>query len=384
MSTVESKILQSWAYLSAVAEGPCSELLDFISQVGPVEATERIKRRDISSEILLRRTAARSGKDFSQQHLSIIDKLGGRFLTPDDEQWPAWRFLAFDGVLARESEQCRRPVALWVLGSGNVVDATDFSVSVVGTRAVSGYGEHVAADFSSELSTAGMSIVSGAAYGVDGVAHRAALGVGGTTIAVLACGVDQAYPAAHSALLHRISQNGLVISEYVPGTRPARHRFLARNRLVAALSDAVIVIEAGSRSGAANTAAWARRLGKAVCAVPGPVTAPSSVGCHRLIQEGARLVTSAAEVMEEAGRIGDLAPSPPRSKTKLDNLSEEQRWVYEALPLSGAAIPAFISQESAVPIAQVRAALPMLEMFGLAINSMNGWQRCDQVGDKQR
>src|SRR6185312_6809092 len=141
-----------------------------------------------------------------------------------------------------------------------------------GTRASTAYGEHVAVDLAEGLCERGIAVVSGGAFGIDGAAHRGALGVDGSTVAVLAGGVDVPYPAGHSALLHRIYRAGLVVSEYPPGVRPARHRFLVRNRLVAALSGATVVVEAGLRSGAANTAAWARALGRVVCAVPGPVT----------------------------------------------------------------------------------------------------------------
>ena len=134
----------------------------------------------------------------------------------------------------------------------------------------------------------------------------------GITVAVLAGGLDIPYPAGHSALLHRIGQHGLLFTEYPPGVRPARHRFLTRNRLVAAVAGAAVVVEAGLRSGAANTAAWARALGRVVAAVPGPVTSSASAGCHALLRNGAELVTRADDVVELVGRIGELAPEEPR------------------------------------------------------------------------
>ena len=158
---------------------------------------------------------------------------------------------------------------------------------VVGSRASTAYGEHVASDLSEGLCRRGVAVVSGAAFGIDGAAHRAALAADGCTVAVLAGGLDVPYPAGHSSLMYRIRAAGLLVSEYPPGIRPARHRFLARNRLVAALSGATVVVEAGLRSGAANTAAWARALGRVVCAVPGPVTSSASAGCHALIRGGA-------------------------------------------------------------------------------------------------
>src|SRR5581483_8426457 len=144
--------------------------------------------------------------------------------------------------------------------------------------------------------------------GIDGAAHRAALAVEGVTVAVLAGGIDIPYPAGHSGLLHRIASNGLLVTEYPPGVRPARHRFLTRNRLVAAVAGAAVVVEAGLRSGAANTAAWAGALGRVVAAVPGPVTSSASAGCHALLRNGAQLVTRATDVVELVGRIGELGP----------------------------------------------------------------------------
>ena len=206
------------------------------------------------------------------------------------------------------------------------------AVAIVGTRASTAYGEHVAADLAAGLVERDVTVVSGGAYGIDGAAHRATLATDGFTVAVLAGGIDIPYPAGHAALLHRIGQQGLVVSEYPPGVRPARHRFLTRNRLVAALSGATVVVEAGARSGAANTAAWARALGRGVCAVPGPVTSSASVGCHALLRSGAELVTRAADVVELIGRVGELAPDEQRPESALDGLGEAEQRVYDALP----------------------------------------------------
>ncbi|BCN68358.1 hypothetical protein RE943_18310 [Prescottella equi] len=249
------------------------------------------------------------------------------------------------------------------------------SVAVVGTRAASSYGEHVTAEIVGDLAADGWTIVSGAAFGVDAAAHRAALGVGGLTVAVLACGVDRAYPAGHGRLLQQIARDGAVISEYPPGTSPARYRFLARNRLVAGLSEAVVVVEAGWRSGARNTATWGRRLGRPVLAVPGPVTSAASTGCHRMIREGeARLVSSAADVVEEAGPIGvdGEGLGPARA---LDVLQGDAATVYEALPAAGTCSTRELSEESGVTIERVRAVLPVLELDGFVGSDESGWFR---------
>ncbi|MDJ0109764.1 DNA-processing protein DprA, partial [Rhodococcus erythropolis] len=239
------------------------------------------------------------------------------------------------------------------------------------------YGEHVTAEIAGDLAVDGWTVISGAAFGIDGAAHRAALGVGGNTLAVLACGVDRAYPSGHARLLKQIASSGAVISEYPPGTTPAKFRFLARNRLVAALSDGVVVVEAGWRSGARNTANWARKLGRPVMAVPGPVTSASSTGCHRMIREGeAQLVSNAVDVVEASGPfgVGDSAEDAAATRD-IDALRGNSRLVYEALPGTGSRSTRELSEESGLLITQVRATLPLLELEGFASSDSSGWFR---------
>ena len=227
---------------------------------------------------------------------------------PEDAAWPreAFAACALCGAAALAP-----PVALWVRGPRSAGELSDRAVAVVGARAATGYGTHVAGELGAGLAAAGATVVSGAAIGIDGAAHRGALGVGGATVAVLACGIDRAYPAAHAALLERIAATGLVVSEYPPGSVPARHRFLVRNRLIAALGGGTVVVEAAVRSGAQRTAADTEALGRLVMAVPGAVTSGPSAGCHQLIRDGALLVTGADDVLEAVGRLGvDLAPRP--------------------------------------------------------------------------
>ena len=157
-------------------------------------------------------------------------------------------------------------------------------------------------ELSADLAGHGVSVVSGAAYGIDGAAHRAALTAGGTTIALLAGGADRPYPAGHGELIERIAASGAVVSEAPCGTTPTKWRFLQRNRLIAALSDATVVVEAGWRSGSLNTAAHAAALSRPLGAVPGPVTSAASAGCHRLLREfDARCVTNSADALELLG-----------------------------------------------------------------------------------
>ncbi|MFC3275827.1 DNA-processing protein DprA [Agromyces mediolanus] len=227
--------------------------------------------------------------------LEAAERLGARLLVPGDDAWP----------VRLDDLGMHAPLALWVRGDPGLVGA-EASLAVVGARAATGYGEQLTLDAVAGLVDRGCTIVSGGAYGIDGAAHRAALRRGGATVAVLAGGPDRLYPQGHAALLGEIVERGAVVSELPCGAAPTKWRFLARNRVIAALSDAVVVVEAGWRSGALNTAHHAASLGRPVGVVPGPVTSPASAGCHRLLREqDAVCVTDAAEMAELVGRGDD-------------------------------------------------------------------------------
>ncbi|KAB1864578.1 DNA-processing protein DprA [Microbacterium algeriense] len=247
-----------------------------------------------------------------------------RLILPGDECWPT----------AVDDLGPGRPSALWVRGDPELLVRTP-RVAIVGARAATGYGEHVAAELAGDLAATGAVIVSGGAYGIDGAAHRAALGVEGATVAFLAGGVDRAYPAGHQRLLQRIADEGALVSEPPCGTAPTKWRFLARNRLIAALGHATVVVEAGWRSGSLNTAGHAATLGRPLGAVPGPVTSATSAGCHRLLREyDAQCVTSSAEVRELWGQSvaapEDGAHDPDRVRL-LDALSTRSRRTVDDL-----------------------------------------------------
>src|SRR5271154_6895232 len=311
--------LRAWAYLSRVVEPPCAELAALVDRVGPVEAAERVRRGQVDDKLACR-TEARREIDRTANDLEWLARRGGRLITPDDDEWPMLAFAAFGGDAVAARPQGRPPLVLWAMGPARLDETAQRAAAVVGTRAATSYGEQEVA------------VVSGGAYGIDGAAHRAALAVEGVTVAVLAGGLDIPYPAGHSGLLHRIGSDGLLVTEYPPGVRPARHRFLTRNRLVAAFAGAAVVVEAGLRSGAANTAAWGRALGRVVGAVPGPVTSSASTGCHALLRAGAEVITRAEDIIEVVGRIGELAPDEPRLATPLDGLGDEERLGYEGRP----------------------------------------------------
>lgn len=365
---------RAWAYISRVAEPPNEQLAALVAGEGVVAAAERIRRGDVHDK-LRKATEARRDLDCAAEDLEVLDRMGGRLLTDGDDEWPYLAFQAFRTVDRTKRPHALPPLVLWVLGPSRLSDIQDRSAAIVGTRAATNYGEYATADLTAGLVEKEVAVVSGGAYGIDGAAHRAALASDGETVAVLAAGLDVPYPAGHSALLHRVGKQGLLVSEYPPGTRPTRRQFLTRNRLVAALGKATVVVEAGIRSGAANTAGWADALGRIVCAVPGPITSSSSIGCHVLIRDRkAILVSRAAEVVELVGRIGEFAPEHERPVSDLDGLSDDELAVYEALPGRGTRSVEEIAVTAGKPATQVLGPLTMLNVRGLAIQENGCWK----------
>jgi DNA processing protein len=363
---------RSWAYLSRVAEPPCPELAALVARSGPVEAAERVKTGKVD-EKWARRVEARRELDCAQADLDVLDRMDGRLITPNDSEWPLLSFRAFHGMANRPNGH--PPLVLWAAGPVRLGDAAARAAAIVGTRAATAYGEHVSAELAAGLVARDVAVVSGGAYGIDGAAHRAALACEGITVAVVAGGIDNPYPSGHSALFRRIRDDCLLISEYPPGTVPGRLRFLTRNRLVAALSGATVVVEAGLRSGAANTASWAKGLGRLVGAVPGPVTSAASAGCHALLRGDARLVTRADDVVDLAGRIGELAAEEPHPVGPLDALGPDEKRVYDALPSRGGHTVDEIAVTAGVPAHEVLGPLAMLEIAGLASVEAGCWRR---------
>jgi len=365
--------MRALAYLSRVVEPPCPQLAALVARLGPIETADRVKRRAVD-EPLRRLTEARHEIDCAAEDLAALARLGGRLVTTADDEWPLLAFTAFKGIDSQQRPEAHPPLALWVMGPGRLDEIAERAAAIVGTRASTTYGEHVAAELAAGLAERDVAVVSGGAYGIDGAAHRATLAADGLTVAVLAGGIDVPYPGGHASLLHRIGEDGLLVTEYPPGLRPQRHRFLTRNRLVAALSGATVVVEAGARSGAANTAAWARALGRGVCAVPGPVTSSASVGCHVLLRADATLVTRADEVVELVGRAGELAADPARPTSLLDGLGDDERRVYDAFPARGARTVDEIAVGSGLPPTQVLGPLSMLEIAGLVVCQGGRWK----------
>ncbi|MGH4015596.1 MAG: DNA-processing protein DprA [Pseudonocardiaceae bacterium] len=376
MTPGERELRRARAYLNRVAEPPAPALTELIDDVGPVRAARLVVAGKVPNRVAAE-TGARREEQRAEADLSAIAALGGRLVVPEDDEWPSEAFTCFATPTARVDERWRAPIALWMRGSARLDDLGDRAVAVVGARAATGYGEHVAADFGYGLAEDGIAVVSGAAFGIDGAAHRGALAAEGRTVAVQACGLDRPYPAGHQRLLEQVAQRGTVFSEYPPGVRPARYRFLVRNRLIAAFAAGTVVVEAGVRSGARRTAAAAAALGRIVMAVPGPITSALSVGCHLLVRdEQAVLVTRVAEVVEAVGPIGTgLAPALSIPHRCTDGLSPELLAVYEALPARAPRHPEQLTRDSGVPLQRVRSALPLLELQGLVGCGVTGWYR---------
>jgi DNA processing protein len=374
---VAREILLARAYLLRAAEPPAPHLSRLVATRGPVQAAELVRTGTAPAPVL-DETAARSHLDLAEQDLAAAEAVGARLLVPEESAWPEWPFLALDIAESRGVPWAGRPLALWVRGTVPLADCAERAVAVIGARSATAYGEHVAAEFGHGLAAVGITVVSGAAYGIDGAAHRGAIAAGGPTVAVLGCGIDKSYPAGHTTLLDRIAEVGVVVSEYPPGTPPAKHRFLVRNRLIAALAAGVVVVEAGRRSGTRNTAATAARLGRLVMAVPGPVGSSMSIGCHELLRQGdASLVTDVADIADVIGPVGtDLTEAPPADERRdTDSLDDRALRVHEALDRGMGWSANEVAVRSGVSVDRVRAVLPALELMGLAERCDTGWRR---------
>lgn len=277
------------------------------------------------------------------------------------------------------------PRCLWVRGDPWSLTRLGPSIALVGARAATGYGEHVTRELSAELAQRGFGVVSGAAYGIDAAAHRAALDAGGLTVALMAGGVDRPYPAGHVELIEAIVRTGAVVSEVPCGSSPTKWRFLGRNRLIAALSDATVVVEAGWRSGALNTANHAAQLSRPIGAVPGPITSPASAGCHRLLRDAEKevhCVTSVDEVIELVAGDGLFAmsavsraegPSDPDAEVR--PRTDDRTRVGDALSLRRVRTVDEVARRSGMAVADVQLHLGLMRLDGEVEQDGHGWRR---------
>ncbi|MGM7696665.1 DNA-processing protein DprA [Microbacterium sp. A84] len=352
----------AWGVVAEPGDGVAGAM---IAQFGAVEAL-RYGLSDSGFELseravdeARRRWRPRAQPRAVSDALRGASEVGARLLLPGDDEWPS----------GLDDLGDHAPSLLWV--RGDVAQLTRRErVSMVGARAATAYGDSIASELAGDLAASGTLIVSGGAYGIDGAAHRAALGAGGGTVAFLAGGVDRAYPAGHQQLFERIQTSGAMVSELPCGTAPTKWRFLARNRLIAALGMATVVVEAGWRSGSLNTAGHAAALGRPLGAVPGPVTSAASAGCHRLLREyDARCVTSTAEVRELLGiEIGASADS---GEVRTD---PDQLRLLDAMSARTARSSTELARISGLSEERVRSMLGMLSLDAQVQQQASGWR----------
>ncbi|MEU7556114.1 DNA-processing protein DprA [Streptomyces sp. NPDC044571] len=296
--------------------------------------------------------------------LAAAAEWGGRFICPGSPQWPSQLDDLGDA----------RPVGLWVRGRPDLRTWALRSVALVGARACTPYGAHMAQTLAAGLAERGWVVVSGAAYGIDAAAHRGALASGGATAAVLACGVDVAYPRGHTELLGRIAGQGLVLGELPPGSHPTPSRFVLRNRVIAALTRGTVVVEAAHRSGSLVTARRAAQLGRFTMGVPGPATSGLSAGVHELLRGEAVLVTDAAEVVELVGGMGELAPERRGPVLARDLLHRDTARVLEALPAGRPAQLEELALAAGTDTDEVIGRLYELHSLGFVERQGDGWR----------
>lgn len=324
------------------------------------------------------RVDAADPRRLAEEALARTHRLGARVVVPEDDEWPRQLDdlirIGTDGKDPVERDVAP-PLCLWVRGPWRLDEALDRSVAVVGSRAATSYGEYVARKIGYGLAEKDWTLVSGGAYGVDAHAHRGAMTAGGTTVVVLACGVDRPYPAGHANLFDRVVEDGLLISEWPLGAEPFKHRFLIRNRVIAALTRGTVVVEAAARSGALQTLRRARQLERPAMAVPGPVTSAMSVGCHEwLRQEGVRLVAGVPHIVEEVGRLGvDLAPVPRGPERAGDRLDPAERRLVEALLKRKALSAQALAVRAGVTLRDAMRLLPGLVVRGFAQRREHGY-----------
>jgi DNA processing protein len=368
------------------ALGPARALTVIVEQwdvdrvMDAVSAASMVDPTDEEVAIALKRWTPRLKSSIALIALQQAVRYGLSLIVPGDDNWPT----GLDDLGAHA------PLALWVRGHSSVLASAGTSIALVGARAATGYGEHVTMEASAGLVDRGYTIVSGAAYGIDGMAHRAALASSGKTIAILAGGVDRFYPSGHEALLTRITEVGAVVSELPCGQPPTKWRFLQRNRLIAAMSQATVVLEAGWRSGSLNTAGHAASLGRPLGAVPGPVTSAASAGCHRLIRDfDAQCVTNADEMAELApletgggssdgsssgGGPRDGSPSGSESDdVRGQNPHHEHTRVLDALAPRSARSVDDVASRAGLSVAEVQSVLGVLELDGAVREREAGW-----------
>jgi DNA processing / uptake protein len=364
MTTTERVARMALCALQVAAD---PRLPHLVETHGACEVWETIRRQGESTAL------GRRARGIDPEKLEAATaRSGARFLIPGDELWPAG-FVSLG--LCQLGDQGGQPLGLWVTGNPALL-AQSRAVAIVGARAATSYGLHVAGELAADLGASGWLVVSGLAFGIDSAAHRGTLAARCPTLAVMATGIDTTYPASHHGLRNQIQANGAVVTELAPGTHPLRASFLGRNRLIAALTVGTIVVEAGARSGARNTISWATELGRVTMAVPGPVTSSLSVTPHHLIREAmATLVTSAADVTALLVPLGMQEELPLRGERRpIDSLPAPLRSVREAVPAGCATGVAELALATGMTVPEVIAAAAELTELGWLEETGPGWR----------
>jgi DNA processing protein len=354
MPSADARYWVGFQHVRRIGPVRLKRLVDRFGSIGDAWAARQSDLRSVLDEASVESIVkVRAALDIDQE-MDRIARLGIEVLTLGDEGYPQ---------LLREVPN--PPSVLYV--KGELLEADIKAVSMVGTRRCTAYGRQIAASMAEDLARAGVTIVSGLALGIDGQAHRGALAGGGRTIAVLGSGVDQIYPSSHRDLARQIIENGAVISDYPPGTKPDARNFPPRNRIIAGLSRGVVVVEAPVRSGALITVDFAADYGRDVFCVPGNVMSDCSAGNHAVIRDGARLVTSAADVLDD---LGMAVPEPGKAVQQSFPMSDEERHLINHILWEPQHIDELAAAAGLTP-SQSGALLTLLELKG-AVRDIGG------------
>jgi DNA processing protein len=359
--------------LGRLGEPGDPRLASLVAELGAERVLDYLREERDATGVATDVAARLQGLD-PEADLARAERAGFRFVCPGDPEWPT-RLVDLDRCEPINGRG-GAPLGLWLRGAGRLADLAGPSVSVVGSRSATTYGVGVASAIAAHVAAEGICVVSGAAYGIDQAAHRGALAARGPTVAVLACGVDRAYPAAHKELLDYVADGGVVVSEVPPGCAPTKLRFLSRNRLIAALSLGTVVVEAAVRSGALNTAHWAGLLNRQVMGVPGPVTSAPSEGVHELLRSrDAALVTRGSDVLELVSPTGSFVQETLRAPDRpADRLSELERQVLDAVPVQQPVPVASVARTAGLAERGVAEALDRLRRGGFVELGLHGWR----------
>lgn len=332
-------------------------LLDYFGDLQAAwnASPEALREAGLDRRVIENLVSARSQVDLVAE-LGRLEQNGAQLLTWDDPAYPR-------NLL----NIAQPPPVLFVKGA--LLPADDWAVALVGTRHASAYGREVARELASGLAASGVTVVSGLARGVDVAAHRAALEAGGRTIAVLGSGIDTIYPAEHKDVAEAIAQAGAVVSDYALGTPPEAANFPPRNRIISGLTKGVVIVEAGEVSGALITADFAAEQGRDVFAVPGNIHQRTSVGTNKLIQQGAKMVTGVADILEELNLALVTEQRTARAALPADETEQRLLACLSAEPVHIDELGA----QMALPISQVSGALALMELKGMVrqVGGMN-------------